>query len=141
MRVTVVLNTASKELCGMVIAASDRGSLAYIVSAERMLGDIAKRGWSLLSIDDAYMESGESYDQEVDAQTTQSTQALLPVTETSQAESSSKNIPQATSLSAEVTNSNTPHNMTTCNWLWSEPHQDHYYVTVDQYSKYHHLWG
>jgi len=139
---SLVLDTASKELCGMVIAASDRRSLAYIVSAERILKDIAKRGWSLLSVDDAYMESGESYDQEVDAKTTQSTQALLPVTETSQAEPSSKNIPQAMSLSAEVTDSNTSYmDVSTSYWIWSEPHQDHYYVTTDQYSKYHHLWG
>ncbi|KAI4614058.1 hypothetical protein J4E80_006748 [Alternaria sp. BMP 0032] len=131
---SLVLHTASKELCGMVIAASDRQSIAYIVSAGRILKAIAKRGWRLLSVDDAYMESGESYSEKVYAPTIQSTQALLPAMKTSQAEPSSNNILQATSLSGKPPTRSIAY---TSNWVWSDQYQNYYRVTYDVYREYY----
>ena len=113
--------------------------LAVFAIPTSATADDSKNSTDANEADNTYMDSGESYDQEVYAPTTQSTQAVLPAMKNSQVEPSSESIAQATPLSAEAREQSTSYNMSTNNWIWSEPHQDHYYVTVDQYSKCYNL--
>jgi hypothetical protein len=55
---SLVLDTTSKELYGMIIAASERQSIVYIVAAVELLGHIGIDGWRLLDVDHDYMKSG-----------------------------------------------------------------------------------
>ena len=92
---SLVLDTLSKELCGMVVAASERQPLAYIVSAKELMNHIARTGWQLVHVDDDYMSIGESEDQVAYAPETQNSQAVLPEVDVSQGESSLGSMTQA----------------------------------------------
>lgn len=87
---SLVLDTTSKELCGMIIAASERQSIAYMVGAKVLLNDIENAGWHLLSVDENYMDSTEHQDEGTygHPQTTRSPRAMSPPKTTSQLASS-----------------------------------------------------
>jgi hypothetical protein len=87
---SLVLDTTSKELCGMIIAASERQCIAYMVGAKELLNDIENAGWHLLSLDEDYMDSTEHQDEGTygHPQTTRSPRAMSPPKTTSQLVSS-----------------------------------------------------
>ncbi|CAN9433437.1 unnamed protein product [Alternaria alternata] len=60
---SLVLDTASKEIYGMIVAASDGQSIAYMVGAKELMSDIENAGWHLLSVDEHCMDSTEHQDE------------------------------------------------------------------------------
>ena len=87
---SLVLDTTSKELCGMIIAASERQCIAYMVGAKELMSDIENAGWHLLNVDEGYMDSTERQDEVTygHPQTTRSPRAMSPPKTTSQLVSS-----------------------------------------------------
>lgn len=115
---SLVLDTASKEIYGMIVAASDRQSIAYMVGAKELMSDIENAGWHMLSVDEDYMDSTKHQDEVTygHPQTTRSTQAMSPPMTNSQ-------FPSATSPSQPE---------------WNEQFQRYLHTVLDtQYGRYY----
>ncbi|KAI4673437.1 uncharacterized protein J4E84_011079 [Alternaria hordeiaustralica] len=65
---SLVLDTNSGALYGMIIAAADKQPTAYIVAAKALMNHVANAGWHLLDANDDYMNSNEIHDEEPQAQ-------------------------------------------------------------------------
>lgn len=83
---SLVLGTASKEIYGMIVATSNRQSIAYMVGAKELMSDIENAGWHLLNVDEDYMDSTERQDEVASGRppTIRSPRAMSPPKTTSQ---------------------------------------------------------
>ena len=139
---SLVLDTLSKELCGMVVAASERQPLAYVVSAKRSSDHIARKGWQFVHVDDDYMNLGERDDQAAYAPKPQISQAVLPEVDVSQVESS---------LSSRILEESSSESVSQAMWLqaksinptnlqpeWNPQFQRYLYLQFnDQYQRWY----
>ena len=66
---SLVLDTTSGSLYGMIIAAADRQPIAYIVAAKELMNHVANAGWHLLDANDDYIHSSEIHDEAADIRT------------------------------------------------------------------------
>jgi len=114
---SLVHDTTTRALYGMIIAAADRQPIAYIVAAKGLMKHVANAGWHLLDVNDDYMNSSEIHDEVANLQTEHISSAVpLPVgdsqsissrpkrfqTETPEAVSPATNDHQAVSLPTSI---------------------------------------
>ena len=60
---SLLLDTTSKAIYGMIIAAADWQNVAYIIDAKELMDHIANAGWHLVDVDDDYMNSSEVHEE------------------------------------------------------------------------------
>ncbi|KAI4633817.1 uncharacterized protein J4E87_000983 [Alternaria ethzedia] len=66
---SLVHDTTTRALYGMVIAAADRQPIAYIIAVKGLMNHVANAGWHLLDANDDYMHSSDIHDEAADIQT------------------------------------------------------------------------
>jgi len=100
---SLILDTNSKVLYGMIIAAADRQPIAYIVAAEGLKSHVADAGWHLLEADNGYMGSSEIHEEASHPPRRHSPQMVFStITESPRTTLLQQNISQTASLPEET---------------------------------------
>ncbi|KAI4704996.1 hypothetical protein J4E89_009289 [Alternaria sp. Ai002NY15] len=144
---SLVLDTTSRALYGMIIAAADRQPIAYIIAAKALMNHVANAGWHLLDANDDYMNSNEIHDEEPQAQSRlqprlehTSHEPLTPEPGMTKWLSGSRSGTDSCSDrrsidldTPSVSKAESAYNNQ--EWTWSDEYQNYYYVQYDQYSQ------